>query len=75
MIEGRGLRKGGGFSRVLCQKQKQQAEQEGRQLELLDIDDIDVFKGALKAHIHISLYESNTLQEQDAAFLFLSVIP
>ena len=33
------------------------------------------FKGALKAHIHISLYESNTLQEQDAALLFLSVIP
>ena len=32
-------------------------------------------KGALKAHIHISLYESNTLQEQDAALLFLSVIP
>ena len=31
-------------------------------------------KGALKAHIHISLYESNTLQEQDAALLFLSVI-
>ena len=33
------------------------------------------FKGALKAHIHFSLYESNTLQEQDAALLFLSVIP
>ena len=32
-------------------------------------------KGALKAHIHIGLYESNTLQEQDAAILFLSVIP
>ena len=33
-------------------------------------------KGALKAHIHISLiYESNILQEQDAAILFLSVIP
>ena len=32
------------------------------------------FKGALKAHIHISFYESNTLQEQDTALLFLSVI-
>ena len=32
-------------------------------------------KGALKAHIHIGLYESNTLQEQYAAILFLSVIP
>ena len=32
-------------------------------------------KGALKAHIHISLYERNTLQEQDAAIHFLSVIP
>ena len=29
------------------------------------------FKGALKAHIHISLYENNTLEE----LLFLSVIP
>ena len=29
------------------------------------------FKGALKAHIHISTYENNTLQE----LLFLSVIP
>ena len=29
----------------------------------------------VKAHIHISLYESNTLQEQGAALLFLSVIP
>ena len=36
---------------------------------------IDFLKGALKAHIHISLYERNTLQEQDAALLFLSVIP
>ena len=35
----------------------------------------DYLKGALKAHRHISLYESNTLQEQDAALLFLSVIP
>ena len=35
----------------------------------------NIIKGALKAHIHISLYESNTLQEQDAALLFLSVIP
>ena len=33
------------------------------------------FKGALKAHKHISLYESYTLQEQDATILFLSVIP
>ena len=33
------------------------------------------FKGALKARIHISLHESNTLQEQDSALLFLSVIP
>ena len=32
------------------------------------------FKGALKAHIHISLYESNTLQEQDAALLFLEAV-
>ena len=32
-------------------------------------------KGVLKAHIYISLYESNTLQEQDAALLFLSMIP
>ena len=32
-------------------------------------------KGALKAHIHFSLYESNTLQEQNAALLFLSLIP
>ena len=32
-------------------------------------------KGALKAHKHISLYEGNTLQEQDATILFLSVIP
>ena len=32
-------------------------------------------KGALKAHKHISLYESNTLQEQDVTILFLSVIP
>ena len=32
------------------------------------------FKGAIKAHIHLSLYESNTLQEQDAALLFLSGI-
>ena len=32
-------------------------------------------KGALKAHKHISLYESYTLQEQDATILFLSVIP
>ena len=29
----------------------------------------------LKAHIHISSYESNKLQEQDAALLVLSVIP
>ena len=28
-------------------------------------------KGELKAHIHISLYESNTLQEYDAVLLFL----
>ena len=34
-----------------------------------------LIKGALKAHIHISLYESNTLLEQDGALLFLSVIP
>ena len=34
-----------------------------------------MLKGALKAHKHISLYESNTLQEQDATILFLSVIP
>ena len=33
------------------------------------------FKGALKAHKHISLYESYTLQEQDATILFLSVSP
>ena len=32
-------------------------------------------KGALKAHIHISLYESNAHQEQDAALLFLSMVP
>ena len=32
-------------------------------------------KGALKAHTHISLYESNTLQEQDAVLLFHAVIP
>ena len=31
-------------------------------------------KGALKAHKHINLYESYTLQEQDATILFLSVI-
>ena len=31
-------------------------------------------KGELKAHIHISLYESNTLQEYDAVLLFLLVI-
>ena len=31
-------------------------------------------KGALKVHIHISLYERNTLQEQDDALVFLSVI-
>ena len=30
-----------------------------------------IFKGAL----NISLYESNTLQEQDATIFFLSVIP
>ena len=34
-----------------------------------------ILKGALKAHILISLYESNTLRKQDAALLFLSVIP
>ena len=28
------------------------------------------FKGALKVYIHISLYESNRLQEQDAALFF-----
>ena len=33
------------------------------------------FKGELKAHIHISLYESNKLQEYDAVIPFLSVIP
>ena len=33
------------------------------------------FEEALKVHIHISLYESNTLQEQDSTLLFLSVIP
>ena len=32
-------------------------------------------KGALKAQTHISLYESNNFQEQDAVLLFLSVIP
>ena len=31
-------------------------------------------KGDLKAHIHISLYESNALQEPDGV-LFHSVIP
>ena len=35
----------------------------------------NILKGALKAHKHISLYESYTLQEQDATILFLSVIP
>ena len=38
-------------------------------------DKFVILKGALKAHIHISLYESNTLQEQDSALLFRSVIP
>ena len=33
-------------------------------------DQTGFIKGALKGHIHISLYESNTLQEQDAALLF-----
>ena len=32
-------------------------------------------KGELKPHIHISLHESNTLQEYDAVLLFLSVVP
>ena len=32
-------------------------------------------KGELKALIHISVYESNTLQEQDAVLLYLSMIP
>ena len=31
-------------------------------------------KGALKAHKHISLYESYTLQEQDATILFLGSV-
>ena len=33
-----------------------------------------IIKGVLKAHIHISLSESTTLQEKDAVLIFLSVI-
>ena len=36
---------------------------------------IATINGKLTAHIHISLYESSTLQEYDAVLLFLSVIP